>query len=104
MDISFVELRCKEVVNTINGKRMGRVIDIVISCKSCRVLGIVVPGQRHLFKCNEDFFIPWRNICKIGDDVILVEFHDGPYNKSCKPNKNDDDKDEHTYRIEDYED
>jgi len=39
------------------------------------VVGIVVPGERKLLKnisgC-ENIFIPWKNVIKIGDDVILV--------------------------------
>ena len=73
MDITFCELRNKEVVNTLNGKRLGRVCDIVISCETCRVLGVVVPNDKRLFRNKEDLFVPWRNIVKIGDDVILVQ-------------------------------
>lgn len=72
MEISYSELRCKEVVNTQNGTRMGKIIDMIIDSNGKNVLGIVVPGIRKLFKGSEDIFIPWRNITKIGTDVILV--------------------------------
>lgn len=76
MDITYNELRSKEVVNTINGKRLGRICDIVISCATCKVTGLVVPSDRRFFKNREDIFIPWRNVVKIGDDVILVRLFD----------------------------
>lgn len=73
-EITFCELREKEVVNMCDGKRLGRVIDLAMTC-SGHVIGIIVPGDKGLFKNitnNNSIFIPWQHICKIGDDVILV--------------------------------
>ena len=72
MEISYTELRAKEVVNLQNGARMGKIIDMIIDSNGKNVLGLVVPGVRRLFKAGEDIFIPWCNISKIGNDVILV--------------------------------
>lgn len=72
MEISYNELRCKEVVNVLNGARMGHVIDMIIDRNGKDVLGVVVPGTRKLFCANEDIFVPWNNIEKIGNDVILI--------------------------------
>ena len=72
MEISYTELRSKEVVNLQNGARMGKIIDMIIDSNGKNVLGLVVPGVRRLFKASEDIFIPWCNISKIGNDVILV--------------------------------
>ena len=94
MEISFCELRQKEVVNVCDGKRLGRVIDMVISLTSCKVLGIVVPGNRKIFNTREDVFIPWRNIQRIGADVLLVNLTTSSHpieDKNCctksKPHK-----------------
>lgn len=54
---------------------MGKIIDMIIDTGGKDVLGIVVPGVRRLFRANEDIFIPWCNISKIGDDVILVSIN-----------------------------
>ena len=62
MEISYNELRCKEVVNLHNGARMGKIIDMIIESNGKDVLGLVVPGVRKLFKASEDIFIPWNNI------------------------------------------
>lgn len=72
---SFCELRFKDVINICDGRRMGRVIDIVIDVTCGKVRGIVVPGVRsiNIFRRCEDIFIPWRNILRIGEDVLLVE-------------------------------
>lgn len=76
MEVSFCELRSKEVVNIYDGRSLGNVIDIVIDTRCARVIGIVVPKDRNffnIFKCNADFFIPFNRICRIGKDIILVE-------------------------------
>ena len=74
-ELAFCELRCKEVINVLDGKCLGRVCDIIFSRHGAKVLGFVVPGDGkfHLFKRREDMFIPFERICKIGIDVILVE-------------------------------
>ena len=72
MELSYSELRMKEVVNLQNGARMGKIIDIIVDSNGKNVLGVVVPGIKKLFKPGEDIFVPWCNISKIGSDVILV--------------------------------
>ncbi len=76
MEISFSELREKTVINLVDGRRMGHIIDIVIEQASAKVLGVVVPGLKStLFRTREDIFIPYCCIVKIGLDTILVELN-----------------------------
>jgi len=74
-ELSFCELRSKQVINVIDGKVLGRICDVIFSRQSARVLGFVVPGDGGfaLFKRKGDVFIPFERICKIGVDVVLVE-------------------------------
>lgn len=73
ISLSFSELRCKEVVNISDGRRLGRPVDIVFTSRA-RVVGIVTPAPRKgMFRREEDILIPWHAIAKIGDDVILVK-------------------------------
>lgn len=74
MEISFRELKSKDVVNIIDGRNLGRPNDIVFTYPQGCVYGIAVPGKRgwNCFKRN-DIFIPLKNIIKIGADVILVD-------------------------------
>ena len=74
-ELSFCELRCKNVVNVLDGKVLGRICDIVFSRGSAKVLGFVVPGDTgfHFLRKRNDMFIPFERICKIGVDVVLVE-------------------------------
>ena len=74
-ELSFCELRCKQVINVIDGKVLGRIIDVVFSRGSARILGFVVPGDGafHFLKKRGDIFIPFERICKIGIDCVIVE-------------------------------
>jgi YlmC/YmxH family sporulation protein len=80
IDLTFCELREREVVNVTDGKKLGRLCDIALNCKG-QTLGIIVPGDRRFIKnitCSENIFIPWHCILKIGDDVILVDLNNNP--------------------------
>lgn len=72
----FGKLRQKEVVNIADGARLGFICDLVIDICTGKICAIVVPGPSRLsffFKGERDQVIPWKNIRKIGEDVILVE-------------------------------
>ena len=79
--MSLSELRAKDVVNTLDGKRLGKVMDLEFDPCSGRVEAIVVPGEfkvSHALrgeKCG--VVIPWQRICKIGENVILVQLEPG---------------------------
>ena len=78
MESSFLELRCKEVVNVVDGKRLGHIVDIVFELSTGVISGLVVPGDKNIwnvFKSGGEIFIPYNQICKIGDDTILVELY-----------------------------
>lgn len=70
------DLKLKEVINVLDGKRLGTITDIEIDIETGRLTAIVVPGMGKflgLFGRNEDIIIAWDKINKIGADVILVE-------------------------------
>jgi YlmC/YmxH family sporulation protein len=73
--VRLSELKCMEVVNIKDGKRLGYVSDVQIDLCDGRLLAIIVPGPGKfcgLFGGGEDYIIPWCEIEKIGDDIILV--------------------------------
>ena len=72
MEISYNELKKKEVVNTVDGKKLGHICDLVFSCPENRVQGFVVPGGRAFGFRREEYFIDLKSVVKIGEDVILV--------------------------------
>lgn len=75
MDRAY-SLRQKEVINVNDGIRLGFVSDVVVDFNGGRIEGIVIPGGRKWFGIlgkRSEYVIPWDNIVKIGEDIILVE-------------------------------
>ena len=77
MEVSFSELKEKEIVNVYDGKKLGRIIDILFDNSTGVVKGVIVPGEKKLFRKSEDVFVPLEKLKKIGDDVILVSLQVG---------------------------
>lgn len=75
--MSLSELRAKDVVNTLDGKRLGKVMDIEFNACTGQVEALVIPGEFRLTDVikgeKTGIVIPWCNICKIGENVILVQ-------------------------------
>ena len=70
------ELECKEVVCVRDGCRLGFVTDVVVQVPEGCVKAIVVPGKGKLsglLPGHDEYVIPWDDICRIGDDIILVD-------------------------------
>ncbi|MBO5955033.1 MAG: YlmC/YmxH family sporulation protein [Clostridia bacterium] len=93
MEASFLELKAKQVINTVDGKCLGHITDIVFDVVCAKALGFVVPqpnqGFWGLFKGSKEIFIPFDCVCKIGVDVILVELYiDDNRNNREDRNKN----------------
>lgn len=74
MDISYNELKNKEIINLFDGKKLGHVVDVLFDSINGKVSGIVVPGERKIFRKNEEIFIPLEKVRKIGDDVVLIRY------------------------------
>lgn len=85
MDTSFLELRCKEVVNVVDGRRLGHIVDVVFNLQNGCLLGVVVPGDKNfwnVFKNTTELFIPLAQIVKVGEDAVLVELYSTTNNSS----------------------
>lgn len=69
------DIKQKEVVNIEDGTRLGFVADVEIDFERGVVDAVIVPGHPRalgLFGRSDDYVIPWDQICKIGEDYILV--------------------------------
>ena len=76
---SVADLRYKEIINLLNGNRLGFVCDVAIAMPEGQVTALIVPGSARffgLFGREEDIYIPWEKIKKIGEDIILVELEE----------------------------
>lgn len=70
------ELSAKDVVNISNGQRLGEIIDVDINLNEGKIKGIMIPQQTGVFNFlskQDNMYISWDNIHKIGEDVILVK-------------------------------
>lgn len=73
-----LDFKHKEVVNIVDGKRLGFVKDVTADLESGVITSIIVPGNSkllNLFAGNNDIVIPWQDIKCIGEDIILVEIN-----------------------------
>ena len=75
MNNKGLDFKHKEVINIIDGKRLGFVQDVTANLETGIITSIIVPGNNKLFNmfASTDIVIPWNNIKCIGEDVILVE-------------------------------
>jgi len=74
------DLRQKEVINTTDGSRYGFVSDLEIDTEEGRITAIVVPGPGRVlgvFGRDQEYRVPWAQIKKIGEDIVLVECETG---------------------------
>ena len=70
------DFRQKEVISITEGKRMGFVSDVEIDFERGVIEAIIIPGPSRffgLFGASEDVRVPWSDIYKIGEDLILVK-------------------------------
>lgn len=66
------ELQLKEIINISNGKRIGMIVDAVVST-SGNIEKLVLEEKRGRKFAKEEYEISWNQIIKIGDDIILID-------------------------------
>ncbi len=72
MQLTFSMLRTKEVINVQDGRKLGKVCDVVLCHPENKWVGIVAPNGRSWNPKKNGLFIDFKHIVKIGEDVILV--------------------------------
>lgn len=71
------DLQSKDIVNIIDGRKIGNIIDININLEG-KMEGLVVEKSKFLismFTNKDEIEIKWNQIEKIGEDVILVRLN-----------------------------
>lgn len=68
------DLQTKNIVNVNNGRNVGNIIDANIS-ENGSIESLVIETSKTFFSLNKenDTQIYWKDITKIGEDVILVK-------------------------------
>ena len=68
------DLQNKTIVNIVDGKNIGSIIDVRIDEKGV-ILALVIDPNKGFFKSfsHDEFIVKWNDIARIGEDVILVK-------------------------------
>lgn len=77
--VRISEFQVKDVVNVSDGKKLGNISDVDINLNTGKIEAIIMNGSGKVlgfFGKDEEIVIPWKNILKIGEDVILVRYKD----------------------------
>ena len=67
------DLQDKDIVSISDGKKIGSIIDVNIDEKGIMKSLIVEENKFMLFNNKNETEISWKQIEKIGEDVILVK-------------------------------
>ncbi len=67
------ELQGKNIVSVVDGRNIGNIIDVNIMMDG-RIESLIIERGKSIFSFNRDgdTKILWKDITKIGEDVILV--------------------------------
>jgi YlmC/YmxH family sporulation protein len=71
------EFQIKDVVNVVDGKKLGNIGDIEINLQSGHLDSLLIARSGKMlgfFGKEEEVRIKWSQIVKIGADVILVRY------------------------------
>lgn len=70
------DLQNKVIVNMLDGKNIGNIIDVKIDESSGNIVSFIIEPNKNFFSFfnkGSDTEISWNSITKIGEDVILVK-------------------------------
>ena len=74
--MNLSDLQTKEVVDVAGGKRIGSIIDVIISSSgniSKIVLEETKGSRRFLNTSKDEVYLDWQQLINIGDDIILID-------------------------------
>lgn len=67
------ELQTKEIINMSTGKRVGMIVDVIVDTNGSIKSLILEERRGRKFSSREEYELDWKQITKIGDDIILVK-------------------------------
>ena len=71
--VRLSDLQTKEIINMTTGKRLGMIIDVIINTDG-NIKSLILEEKRMKRLSNrEEYELDWKQIAKIGDDIILVK-------------------------------
>ena len=74
---SLNAMRNMEVIDILTGTKIGFIKDFKINCDDNKIISLILPGEiKSWFGKEDEKEILWKDIIKIGTDVILVNRKD----------------------------
>ena len=74
---SLNAMRSMEVIDVLTGTKIGFIKDFKIDCNENKIVSLILPGEiKTWFAKDDEKEILWKDIVKIGKDVILVNTKD----------------------------
>jgi len=74
---SLNAMRNMEVIDILTGTKIGFIKDFKIDCDENKIVSLILPGEiKTWFAKDEEKEILWKDIVKVGTDVILVNTKD----------------------------
>ena len=64
------DLQTKEIINMTTGKRLGMIIDVIINAEGNIKSLILEEKKMKRLSSREESELDWKQITKIGDDII----------------------------------
>ena len=65
------DLQTKEIINMTTGKRLGLIIDVIINAEG-NIKSLILE-EKKMKRTIKEYELDWKQIAKIGDDIILVK-------------------------------
>ena len=68
------DLQSKKIISIVTGRSIGNIIDVDI-CDDGRIDSFIIEQSKNFFSLNResDTRVLWKDITKVGEDVILVQ-------------------------------
>lgn len=70
------ELGRKDIINIVDGAKLGPVKDMHLDLETGKVKALVLQSRKkyfRLFGAGQDVVVSWDKVKKIGQDTVLVE-------------------------------
>jgi uncharacterized protein YrrD len=87
MEISFCELKQKDVISVVDGKNLGRVVDVTLSFPENHILGFSSSGGKGIRLFKQEMYFSVCCIVRVGEDAVLIKPPAEQPNNSCKRKK-----------------
>lgn len=74
--IRVSDLRMLDVVNVVDGRRLGPIKDVDLDVEAGKIKSLILPTPSRFWSLwgkNDDLEVPWDKVKVVGVDVILVE-------------------------------